>query len=70
MDGWYVDGWRGRGSTFPLEPVTPETHPAVVRADPTRPGASRAHPVMRGLFALLGEQDATVQAYKQQLAVL
>jgi hypothetical protein len=26
--------------------------------------------VMTGLFALLGDEDATVQAYKQQLAVL
>ncbi len=30
-------------------------------------GNGRARPVMEGLFALLGEQDATVQAYKQQL---
>jgi putative thioredoxin len=33
-------------------------------------GNGRARPVMEGLFALLGEQDATVQAYRQQLAVL
>lgn len=29
--------------------------------------SGRARPVMQGLFALLGEQDATVKAYKQQL---
>jgi putative thioredoxin len=33
-------------------------------------GNGRARPVMTGLFALLGDQDATVQAYKQQLGVL
>jgi thioredoxin-like negative regulator of GroEL len=33
-------------------------------------GNGRARPVMTGLFALLGDEDATVQAYKQQLAVL
>ncbi len=33
-------------------------------------GNGRARPVMQGLFALLGEQDVTVKAYKQQLAVL
>ncbi len=33
-------------------------------------GNGRARLVMTGLFALLGEQDATVKAYKQQLAVL
>ena len=33
-----------------------------------RGGNAVARPVMTGLFALLGEQDATVKAYKQQLA--
>ena len=30
-------------------------------------GNAVARPVMTGLFALLGEQDAIVKAYKQQL---
>lgn len=29
--------------------------------------SGRTRPVMTGLFALLGEQDAIVKAYKQQL---
>jgi len=32
-------------------------------------GNGRARPVMTGLFVLLDDQDATVKAYKQQLAV-
>ncbi len=37
------------------------------RTEQSRSG--RARPVMLGLFALLGDQDATVQAYKQQLGI-
>ena len=33
-------------------------------------GNGRARTVIQGLFALLGEKDATVRAYKQQLAAL
>ncbi|MCB8942903.1 MAG: thioredoxin [Ardenticatenaceae bacterium] len=34
-----------------------------------RSGSSHARPVMEGLFALLGEDDPTVKAYQQQMAI-